>query len=164
MSWNQARTWLVATNWHMVDRSQPLKRTTSDQSVVRILDLERQQLDSTAKCNPEAVYAWLQQHGFSISLESNAGNQFHCGDIEVDCDVKDTEVAGIILTFTLTRESQTRIRIWNSLVEQLCDSWSLQLYDPRRDLLAKSTDFGRVLSETQSWKEFAASFDWPATT
>ncbi len=89
--------------------------------------------------------------------------RLHRDDVEAFLVVGDHELAEIILTFTLSRDSPSRWKLWEALVLQLCEDWDLGLYDAARGFMVEPTEILHALADTQAWRDFEANFHWPPT-
>jgi hypothetical protein len=138
------------------------KARTADGSPVRILHPERRDDSETLKLPPDDVGAWLGERGFELTNRSPSSVRLQWEDVEAFLVVEEGELAEIILTFTLTRDSPSRWDMWKFRVEQLCEAWGLALYDSQRGFLVEASEILRVLADTQAWKDFEVNFKWPS--
>jgi hypothetical protein len=112
---------------------------------------------------PAKVQEWLEERGFRVSEQDARRIVLVSENVEAFLAIKEAELADVILTFTLTRDSPAQWERWQALVDQLCTGWSLRLYDPKRDSLVNAGDLLPILADTQAWKNFERQFNWPQT-
>jgi len=161
MGWNDARASLVAPGWKIITETGPSGARTSDGSRVRIQRPENSGGIGTVRIQPGTLRAWFEERGFEVTQLSKSGNRFHRGEIEALLGVVDGELAEVILTFTLSRNSPDLWQDWKIFVESLCEDWNFNVHDRQRGFMVGGSEILRVLSETESWKEFEANFKWP---
>jgi hypothetical protein len=161
MGWNDSRARLIAPGWRMIGAEGRSGALAADGTPVRILRVERVENAQTARNRPEAVRAWLEERGFVVTHESAHGDSLQREDIEANLDVIDNEVAEITLTFTLTPDSPSRWRAWESIVEEICETWCFGLYSSGLGFTVEPAEILRALADTPAWREFAANFNWP---
>jgi hypothetical protein len=104
---------------------------------------------------------WLEERGFVITKRSSSHVQMQRKEVEAFLAAEGEEVAEVILTFTLTRDSPRRWPTWQTFVSELCGAWDLTLAAP--DPLggkAGATDLLSILSGTPAWRDFQAAFGW----
>src|SRR5262249_52766320 len=111
--------------------------------------------------DPNEVRVWLEARGFELREQGPSWLVLVHEDADAFLVVEEGELAKIILTFTLTRDSPSRWRIWQALVEDMCEKWGLILYDSNTGSMVDGSEVLRVLGETQAWKDFESNFDWP---
>ena len=80
--------------------------------------------------------------------------------MEAFLTVEEGVLAEVCLTFTLSRDSPSCVKVWNILVEQLCENWGFQLYVSDLGFGVHSDEFLRVLSDTPAWQAFRSNFKW----
>lgn len=163
MGWNDARAHLVAPGWKVIVDLDPRARTVEG-LLLRILNLEKEDRDRTGGIQSDGVRAWLEERGFRAVRDQEPSVRFVRNDIEVLFCMVRGELAGAVLTFTLSRNCPSQWRDWQAFADSFMKVGEFALYDVERGMMVPDTEILRVLSETQQWKEFEANFRWPRIT
>ncbi len=161
MGWQEARVTLLPPGWRQVIEVSPRARTLGGVPV-RIARTVREEDGPTGRLRAEAVGAWLERHGFTLSEQRPAVIVYRREDILAECYEQEGELAELILTFTLSRDAPSRWDTWQALVGELCAAWGLRLADGTAEgRLVGPEELLRLLSQTMSWQDFQTHFGWP---
>ncbi|MCI0642190.1 MAG: hypothetical protein L0Y72_04065 [Gemmataceae bacterium] len=160
MGWSDSKIHLTARGWRMTSK----EKLVPVGQVVRILDVVRDQDSQSTKLNPQSIHAWLDERGFERVQPASEYLTFRKNDIAVEPYALDGELASVILTFELSKESPARWLAWRQLLDEFCKTWKLSPIDPRNCQRVDPSECMRLLSETTAWKEFAAHIGWPSLT
>lgn len=158
MGWNTARVTLLPPRWKQVVTASPRARTAAGGSV-HIARSVRTEDGTGPTVGVAAVCSWLEERAFRSAERSPSFVSLRRQDVEVFIGVEGEEVAEIVLTFTLDRNSPLRREAWQQFTCDLCAAWPLALADGTRpgERLPPG-EFTRLLGETPAWREFQEAF------
>jgi hypothetical protein len=161
MTWNTVRAALLPPRWRGVEVEQAVERRSLGGQPVRVIGVER---DETAVAEPvrlAPVRAALEARGFTEREPIRNGASLHRHDVQAELFEEDGELADVLLTFTLSRDSPRQWPAWQQLVDGLSAEFRLHLED--RDSLrpVPTGDLFRLLSRMGQWREFRDHFHWP---
>lgn len=161
MGWNTARVTLLPPRWKRVVTPSARARTPAG-SLVHIAHSVRAEGTAGPVVGLGELCAWLAKRGFRIAEQSPGSVTLREEDVEAFLGAESDEVAEIILTFTLDRNSFSRVETWQQFIRDLCAAWPLALVDADRseDRLTAG-EFTRLLGKTSTWREFQEAFGWP---
>jgi hypothetical protein len=161
MGWNDSRVSLLAPRWKIGFEENTTGARTADGTPVRIAYMERVGDFESEGINRGAVEQWMEARGFQLQERAEEFTVLRWEDVEALLVVKDGELAGIELTFTLSRHSPSYWASWTSMVRDICKAWGLSLYDSSLGFNVESGEILRVLANTQAWRDLEEGFKWP---
>lgn len=159
MGWQESRITLIPAGWRPVSEEAPGTQTING-TPLRIVHYEREQ-DGAAGGTPiDQVHQWLLGHGFTFKKWPD-DSCLLWRDVEAEPYSQDGELAELILTFTLSRESPSRWAVWQALVTDLCEALDLGLADAEQGVRVGADELLRLLAQTVSWRECQERYHWP---
>ena len=161
MGWNTARVTLLPPRWKETLTESARARTAAG-APVRIARPVRAEGTTGEAVLLAPLCCWLEERGFVVSERSGSQVRLRRQDVEAFLAAEGEEVAEVLLTFTLTRDSPRHWDTWQKFVAELCGAWDLALFAP--DHPGGKVGAGellRLLSEATAWRDFQAAFGWP---
>jgi hypothetical protein len=163
MGWNEVRIGLVPVGWKMIAEIDRTACTMigSPATILHTIpdvDIASQSID------PRTLRHVLEQEGFGVSQHEGTFLRMNRGEIEAFLAVEHGVLSEIVLTFTLSRSSPSRIPDWQRVISHLLRSNGLALVDRMTQERVDCQDFLRVLTNSPAWREFATRFGWPEVT
>jgi hypothetical protein len=162
MGCNTARVTLLPPRWKETMIESARARTAAG-TPVRIARAVRAEDSVGEAVQLASLCRWLEERGFVVTERSLSHLQLQREDVEAFLGVEADEVAEVILTFTLNRDSPRRWDAWQRFVAELSGAWNLALFAPDHPGgKAGAADLLRILSRTPAWLDFQAAFGWPS--
>jgi hypothetical protein len=162
MGWNTTRVTLLPPRWKETVTESAQARTAAG-TPVRLVRSVRAKDTAGVAVLLAPLCRWLEERGFIVSEHSRSQVRLQREDIEAFLAAEGEEVAEIILTFTLTRDSPRRWGTWQKFVIELCGAWDLALADPGHPGgKVPVGEIFRLLSEAPAWRDFQVVFGWPS--
>jgi hypothetical protein len=164
MGWNTARVTLLPPRWKETVTESAHARTAAG-TPVRIARAVRAEDSAGQAVLLVPLSRWMEERGFVVTERSPSHMQVQREDVEAFLAAEGDEVAEVILTFTLTRDSPRRWETWQKFAAELAGAWDLALFAPDRPGGKPGAgDLLRLLSGTPAWQGFQAAFGWPSPT
>lgn len=160
MGWNESRISLLAPGWKMRSEQSATDAATVGGIPLRILYPEKISNSNSTAVSPQALQRWLEAYGFEVRQQSEYGNQLQWDDIEASLGIESGELAEVVLTLELNRESPSRLDVWKTLVRGLSKIWGLSIYASDLGRTVEIDQFDRILAKTPAWVAFSSKFNW----
>ena len=162
MGWNEARINIVPDRWDFTVRETTATSTAGEN--VLLVGTEKNSESSEPMLTFGTADRWLTELGFVLRESWKTRASYSRHDILIDLYQEDDEISGIMVQFTLTKESPRHWQEWQEFIDKLCADLPVALGDAELRMKVGPEQLFPVLRRTTAWKTFEENFQWPSPT